>query len=539
MVGCPGCGSKLVFDIESQQMKCSYCGKLYVVSQVSKHSKSADEHPDMTRDEYSEEPIMSEGPVMEATVFTCSQCGAEIVADPDEAVTWCSYCGSPATLKSRLSMIRKPDKVIPFKITKKECALRYREVARKQIYAPNDLIRKGKAESFRGIYMPFWSYNVSRSGEYRFPGKTVEVIGNEQITTSYMANGWIESRQHDLSHDASVTFDDAVSEKIVPFMGKDAVEFDDCYLNGFYANAADQGEEEYRQNILSTESDIIITKAQWNLPKFGMDEQAAKQQLADTGNYKISMESSLQMYPVWFLSYRHGDRVSYATINGQTGKTYADFPASPYKYLLFSLLTAIPLYLLINLVMSATPAVVMFSALIAAFVASSIYQSEVTEIFVKQFHVSFGKKEKIAAKLKKAFTGFGTVAMIFVYVVLYLLFDTNEYLPDLGANFDYVYMVIAAILLVILVIRFFKMKSRFMALSNVRLNMTNGLFVLVAVISLAMFIIRPADDYLYYAGGFAAAAIVALSVVNLIHGYNILASQKPKQFKRSGGDDLA
>lgn len=50
------------------------------------------------------------------------------------------------------------------------------------------------------------------------------------------------------------------------------------------------------------------------------------------------------MFPVWFLSYRNGSRVSYATVNGQTGKIAADLPVDIRKYFLGSLILALPIF---------------------------------------------------------------------------------------------------------------------------------------------------------------------------------------------------
>lgn len=65
------------------------------------------------------------------------------------------------------------------------------------------------------------------------------------------------------------------------------------------------------------------------------------------------------MYPVWFLSYRNGDRVAYATVNGQTGKVVADMPLDTRKYLLASLLLFLPIFLLLNLFLTLRPMVLM------------------------------------------------------------------------------------------------------------------------------------------------------------------------------------
>ena len=46
-------------------------------------------------------------------------------------------------------------------------------------------------------------------------------------------------------------------------------------------------------------------------------------------------------YPVWFMSYRNGNNITYATVNGQTGKVVADFPISTSRFILAALLAAL------------------------------------------------------------------------------------------------------------------------------------------------------------------------------------------------------
>lgn len=540
MVGCPGCGSKLVFDIASQQMKCSYCGNLYLISQVSKRIKNADEHTESTDEpiipQNLEEMLDLQTNGMEVTVFTCSQCGAEILADSDEAVTWCSYCGSPATLHSRLTRIRRPDRVIPFKITKEECVNRYRKLARRQIYAPNELLKRGRAEGFRGIYMPFWTYEFDRDGNFRFPGENQEIVGDDLITTRYLVNGRMAAKHSGISHDASLSFDDEVSEHIIPFHQTDCVGFNECYLNGFYANAADQTAECNVNRALSIEEELVFDYVNKAHPDIAFKKNECKAQLSDRSAFRIEMTNTLDMYPVWFLSYRHKDRVSYGTVNGQTGKVYADFPASPVKYVLFSLLTAVPVFLLLNLMMAASPSFVLFVSLFAALLVSGMYKSETEEIFRRQTHMVYSGKDpkEIAKKIGNYFLS----GIVFVpFLIGALMGGATEIFPLISTRV--VYSVIGVIVSILFAVRFFRMKGRYMALSDLHINLVNGLFLGIGVIATLLFLVKPPNDWYYYAIAYLAALTVALSVIGLIKNYNILSSVRPKQFNRTGGDDNA
>ena len=90
------------------------------------------------------------------------------------------------------------------------------------------------------------------------------------------------------------------------------------------------------------------------------------------------------MFPVWFLSYRNKDRVAYATVNGQTGKVVADLPISVGKFLLGSLIAAIPVYILLCLLTVLTPGMTLTIVGVLAIIANICYSQELTMIAVKE-----------------------------------------------------------------------------------------------------------------------------------------------------------
>ena len=555
MIGCPNCGNKLVFDIDSQKMRCKYCDSYYLISVASKWSKDAEEQKTEDSDNS-----------MEITTFTCSQCGAEISADSDEAVTWCSFCGSPATLTSRLTRIRRPDVVVPFRKNKEACVQKYKEIARKQIYAPRDLIRHGDADGFRGIYMPYWTYDISRSGPFSFQGEQTQRYSEDtNLVIKYRIDGQLNSNYNGLSHDASQTFDDYVSERIAPYIFSSQKPFDICYLNGFYANAADQDEKVYRNSIVDDEKKLIYADAYGKYTSYGLTESSVVGDLSVLGygtgfnengwreyfedpneevdsdleaiqqaktRKKFSLKSKLAMFPVWFMSYRWGDRVSYATMNGDTGKMYAEFPASPKRFLLFSAITAIPLFFLIYALYTLTPPYVLFLALMASLCASGMFRKEVIEIFRKQFHVTTGDDPYKEPTKSSIFWKICLGGLLLLMPKIELWWNTNFTL-----EFRYLYLATAVIALVIFVYRFFNMRNTYGGIVDVHMDATNLWYAITALLAGIIYLINPASDIVYYSLAFALVAVVCLSVTELIRSYNVLASVRPKQFNRSGGED--
>ena len=115
MYKCPHCGGELDYLPGTEIIKCEYCGSEFSASELIEEKEvTAAEYQEKQADEQKNERGET---TIEATIFTCPQCGGEIYSLGQSAVTFCSYCGSQVTLQSRLSRIRKPDVVIPFQLT--------------------------------------------------------------------------------------------------------------------------------------------------------------------------------------------------------------------------------------------------------------------------------------------------------------------------------------------------------------------------------------------------------------------------------------
>ena len=87
---CPNCNGTLVFDVKDQNLKCLHCDSFFDVDKFTR---------DFSAEEYAYEGMK---------LYTCKNCGAELLGMDSEAVTYCSYCGSEAILQSELSNSNKP-----------------------------------------------------------------------------------------------------------------------------------------------------------------------------------------------------------------------------------------------------------------------------------------------------------------------------------------------------------------------------------------------------------------------------------------------
>ena len=369
MYACPNCGGNLKFDIPSQQLACEYCQ-----TQADPYSFEDKDEQKFANQDY------------EVTVFSCPQCGGEIVSTDNSAAEFCTFCGASTILHSRLRNEKRPNYIIPFKKTKEDCKKEYSALMKKAIFAPDALKDPKYIDGFRGIYMPYWAFYVEQQGDFQLSGSRTRRRGDYIITDHYNLKGDIDAYYKGLSYDASSSFDDNISEKLAPFDVKGMKAFTPAFLSGFYADTADVDSEEYRveaENFATEESAKIIRSN----PEFAGMAISGSLGASALGTHTKEVDST--MFPVWFMSYRNAGRVAYATVNGQTGKVVTDLPVDTRKYLWGSLILAVPLFILLNLFFTLMPSTLLIITTVLAGIALAIYFSELGAI---------KKKEKLEKK---------------------------------------------------------------------------------------------------------------------------------------------
>ena len=108
MFACPNCGGNLKFDISAQKLSCENCQTLVDPYAFDSQEKGAIEQT-----------------VFDATIFTCPQCGGEILSTDTSLAEFCSFCGASTIFHSRIQKEKRPAYIIPFKKTKEDCKKAY------------------------------------------------------------------------------------------------------------------------------------------------------------------------------------------------------------------------------------------------------------------------------------------------------------------------------------------------------------------------------------------------------------------------------
>ncbi len=458
MYQCPTCGGGVRFDIASQKLLCDHCQNTYEPENFSTHGAAEEENEFST------------------TRFLCPQCGAEIIGDDNTAAAFCSFCGASTILEGRISREKRPDHIIPFKITKKQCSDLYSGMMKRAIFAPKELKDSKSIESFRGIYMPYWMYAMDYQGPFHLSATTHSRQGNYDITKYFDLSGNIDASYDGIMHDASTTFADDISESVVPYEVNAMKDFHPAYLSGFYADTEDVNPAIYLNDAVSLTKNYASQSITGHPSFRGYHIDHSRESVPNAA----PRPAKYAMLPVWFMAYRKKDRVSYITINGQAGKIAADIPIDPARYTIGSLLLAIPLFLLLNLFLSLSASVVLILSAIIAFITAIVAIAE---------HNHMKKKER--GELDRG------------------LRNNKTQQPSERES-----------------------KSAMDAFSPT-------LSFLSVAAAIAIVLIDPVSDYWFYAGSFFSIVTSFLAFTRIIHNYNILATRRLPQFSRTGGDDRA
>lgn len=386
MFECPNCGGHVVFDPKLQKMRCEFCDSVFDPTPEDLAEQSGDAGNVLVHeatDQY------------ETNVFTCPQCGGEILSDDATAVTFCSFCGASTVLEGRLAKIKKPDYIIPFTKTKEDAQKEYEKVIRRSLFAPSAMKRDTVVERFRGIYMPYWVYDFKIDGDVMVEGQVDHRRGDYIYHDHYNIQSELHAHYDGVSFDASSSFSDTLSGAIAPYDCKQKKDFSKEYFAGFYGDTSDIPMSVYK----STARNIVKADAAGRLIKSGDYRRYGATAYNAMGAVTPDEESgAIGYFPVWFLANRNGERVSYAVVNGQTGKVAVDVPISYGKYLIGVLILALPIFFLLNFFATITPGVAIGITMVLAIISAILNGVLQRKIFIRENYLDDAGMQNLAKK---------------------------------------------------------------------------------------------------------------------------------------------
>lgn len=325
---CPNCGGPLLFDPDTQKFECEYCLSIFTEQQLEE-IELKEQAAEVSGDSSSDVAL---------DLFSCPNCGAEIVTDATTAATFCYYCHNPVVLTKRLSGDLLPDRILPFAIDKQQATDNFLKWTKSKFFIPKDFFSSQQIEKLTGVYFPYWLVDADLKGRLRAKSKNISVwrIGDIEYT---------KTDTYKLEREGSLHFEDYVRnalkkndtqtmvESVQPFPLDTATEFNSGYLSGFQAERRDIEFNEIQESVNSSlqhYSDQLLSQSANALGV--LYDKKVQTNIQTQSNHYV-------LLPVWLLTYRSStgkDKVYYYAMNGKTGKVSGRLPIDKVKLALVS-----------------------------------------------------------------------------------------------------------------------------------------------------------------------------------------------------------
>ena len=148
---CESCGSQLLFDPDTQGLRCDHCGREEEIPALLVEAPEYLYNP-MT-DSY-------DAPNWEAMgnkTVRCKNCGAEEVVDAAAMTAACPFCGSQYVMdENEVTEGILPETLQPFKVSKVKAADLFKSWAKSRFWAPGAFKKtRHTTRELQGLYLPF------------------------------------------------------------------------------------------------------------------------------------------------------------------------------------------------------------------------------------------------------------------------------------------------------------------------------------------------------------------------------------------------
>ena len=313
----------MYYDIKKKKLSCRFCQNTYDQDYIISHF---DEETNgklldfdwVKRSKAVWEPYVSD----KIEEFECPSCGGKIITRSSTATAKCPFCTHDLIISSDLQGDIRPDKVIPFRITKKEFADKYTHYISGVKNVPKVFRDKAVLDNITGCYIPVWGYSCTCESTIDSEFCSSITVKDYPILANDKNMGW------------------QVFHSMWPFNFSEADDFNESYPTGFYASRYTIGAENAMRDADYRIKETCPAKA-----KKDADNKPVDMQEAEIKKTIHNRELTYFLVPVWLLNVKY-DKENYTiAMNGQTGKMCTDnLPENPLYYRWYKII-----YLIIHL----------------------------------------------------------------------------------------------------------------------------------------------------------------------------------------------
>ncbi len=328
---CPCCSAPLAFSGASGRLECVSCGNSYetdALDAMNITQPSGGVQFDLPKETFGAEDANG----MQA--YICKSCGAELMTEGTTTATECPYCGSPTILPDRIEGGVKPEKVIPFAVTKEQAQKQFEEYFKGKRLLPNVFTNsRNRISEMRKLYVPYWLFDCDAHANIVYDAEKEETRreGEWEITRTehYIVRRKGSMAFENIPVDGSVKLDNQISESLEPYDLSAAVSFQPAVLAGALADHADVNANECEGRAVERVETSIANAMRSTVTGYSHVSERSKNIVAEGG--KVTPV----LMPVWLITTEKEGKTYTFAINGQTGKLTCDVPADKKKSLVW------------------------------------------------------------------------------------------------------------------------------------------------------------------------------------------------------------
>ena len=338
---CPNCGTKIEYNPKTSKWECKNCKSTFNLDDLKKDVGNT------ATDQKNDDKNLIEDDDATYILYNCPDCGAEIITDEQTSATFCVYCGNTAILKNKLAGKFKPDYIIPFKKTKEEAELEFKNISKGRMFVPKKFNNAENIEKIRGVYIPFWIYDIDFNGEMNVKGTHVThwPIGRTHYTKTDIYDMYRKGNMlfDKIPVDGSTRFDNSLMNSIEPFDYKELVPYNHAYLSGFLAEKYDVDKDESykdaKERATSTAENRLLNSCTYGSKKI------------KSKNYEDTTTNiSYVLLPVYMVNVKYNNKFYIFAMNGQTGKFIGNIPLNKKKVILVTIIMLVVLFGIMELI---------------------------------------------------------------------------------------------------------------------------------------------------------------------------------------------
>ncbi len=324
---CPCCGAPLAFSGASGKLECASCSNSYETEAIEAMNAAAEN--DSVQFDLPKETF-GEGNAAGMQVYICKGCGAELMTEDTTTATECPYCGSPTILPDRINGGVKPEKVIPFAVSKEQAQKQFEDYFKGKRLLPNVFKNsRNRIADMRRLYVPYWLFDCDADANIVYDAEKEHVHreGDWEITRTehYIVRRKGSMVFENIPVDASQKLDNKITESLEPYDLSAAVEFSPSVLVGALADHADVNAAECEGRAVERVENSITQAVRSTVNGYTRVIERSKNIHTEGG--KVTPV----LMPVWLITTEKGDEVYIFAINGQTGRLTCDVPADKKK----------------------------------------------------------------------------------------------------------------------------------------------------------------------------------------------------------------